>query len=298
MDKLQSMQVLLEAVDAGSFSAAARNLGLSSVMVGKHVRRLEEQLGIQLIERSTRSQRLTSAGIIYCEAARTVLAQIKMAESAIESLQANPSGLVRISAPLSLGAWIAPVISRYVIRHPALKIELVLSNRYVNLINDQFDLAIRVGKLVDSELIARPLPPYQMVICGTPAYLHKAGIPMVPADLKHHSCLGHLSVYGCIRWPLKGELEICWPGNGNFASNDGYVLRQAALEGAGLILQPELLVEDDIAAGRLVEVLHNYRPEALPANLLYQSARQPQHRLSNLVDYILAQTCMKSRQVK
>lgn len=289
MDKLFSMQVLLEVVEAGSFSAAARRLDLSAVMVGNHVRRLEEQLGTRLIERSTRSQRLTQAGGLYCESARTILAQLRLTENAIESLDTTPRGIIRISAPSTLGSTlIAPLISQYLQRHPAVKIELVLSNAFVNLIDDQFDLAIRIGVLADSELIARPLPPYAMVICGTPTYLAQAGTPRVPTDLDQHACLGHLSVYGSVKWQLKGDVEYGWPGSGGFASNDGHALRRAALAHTGLILQPAVLVADDLASGRLVEVLRDYCPDARQVNLIYLPERQAHRKLSSLIDFILS----------
>ena len=291
MNKLQSMQVLLEVVDAGNFSAAARRLGLSAVMVGKHVRQLEELLGMRLLERSTRSQRLTQAGKVYCETARGVLNQIKLAENTIESMHANPRGMIRISAPHSVGAtWIAPLVTRYLRLYPAVKIELILSNAYVNLIDDQFDLVVRVGTLADSELVARRLPPYQMVICGAPDYLLQRGTPQVPRDLERHSCLGHLSVYGCIQWPLHNADGYCWTGDGCFASNDSHALRQAALGGAGLILQPELSVINDLSTGRLVEVLRDHRPTPLQVHLLYLPARKEHKGFSNLVDFILALT--------
>src|ERR1700688_2914848 len=154
MDKLRCMEAFVAVVETGNFSAAADKLDVSSVMVGKHIRQLEELLGARLLQRSTRRQSLTEAGAAFYESARTVLEQVRVAEHSIETMQATPRGLLRMSAPL---------ISVYLRQHTEVKVELVLSNTRVDLIEEGFDMAIRIGALADSELVARPLRPYRMI---------------------------------------------------------------------------------------------------------------------------------------
>lgn len=261
MDRLRSMEVFVAVVEAGNFSAAAENLHVSSVMVGKHVRRLEEYLNTRLLNRSTRRQSLTETGAAFYKATQDILEQIRQAEDIIQTRQATPSGLLRVSAPSTLGsAAIAPLVASYSSEHPDVHVELVLNNERVDLIDDRFDLAVRIGPLADSQLIARPLKPYQMIICASPEYLNRAGGPRTISELERHRCLAHLAFGGQHRWRV-GETEYAWPLIASLMTNDGNALRSAALSGAGFILQPELLLADDIREGRLVRVLDTFLPQ-------------------------------------
>ncbi|MDB5785324.1 LysR substrate-binding domain-containing protein [Caballeronia mineralivorans] len=288
MDKLRCMEAFVAVVETGNFSAAADKLDVSSVMVGKHIRQLEELLGARLLQRSTRRQSLTEAGAAFYESARTVLEQVRVAEHSIETMQATPRGLLRVSAPVTLGACaVAPLISGYLRQHAEVKVELVLSNTRVDLIEEGFDMAIRIGALAASELVARPLRPYRMIICAAPAYLERAGVPRTSADLANHQCLAHLVWNGRTAWQLEDKPEYAWPRETRFASNDGQALRAAAVNGAGLILQPEVLLADDLAAGRLVPLLQSHVPVARPVNLVYFRDRRPRRKLMSLVEYLL-----------
>lgn len=288
MDKLRCMQVFVSAVEAGNFSAAAETLDISSVMVGKHIRQLETLLGTRLLQRSTRRQSLTEAGAAFYQSTLTVLEQVRMAEKSIEHMQATPRGLLRISAPTTLGACaVAPLLPDYLAQFPDIRVELVLSNARVDLIEDEFDLAIRVGELDDTGLVARPLRPYRMAIAASPAYLARAGTPDSWHDLAHHQCLIYQIWNGRNAWYLDGKPEQVWPAQSRFASNDGHALRYAALQGAGLVLQPEVLLADDIASGRLVPVLETHWPPVRPVHLVYLSDRRPRPKLDTLVDYLL-----------
>lgn len=288
MDKLRSMEVFVAVVEAGNFSAAADQLDMSGVMVGKHIRQLEAHLGMRLLQRSTRRQSLTEAGGGFYDNCRKVLEQVRWAETSVESLRAVPRGLLRISAPFTLGACvIAPLLASYLEAYPDVRAELALSNARVDLIEEGYDLAVRIGPLGDAELVARPLAPYQMVICASPGYLERKGVPASPADLERHHCLTHLVWNSRGGWPLSGAAGgLTWPTEGRFASNDGHALRGAALMGAGLLLQPRVLLADDLAAGRLVTVLDRYVPPARPVHLVYLPDFRPRPKLTSLVDYL------------
>ncbi|WP_245591042.1 LysR family transcriptional regulator [Deefgea rivuli] len=291
MDKLRSMAVFVSVVECGSFSAAANELMISAVMVGKHIAQLESMLGTRLLERTTRKQSLTSAGAGYFDNCKKVLEQVRWAESSVESLQTQPQGLLRVSAPINLGASvISPLVAGYLAQYPQVKLELILSNSRIDLIEDGFDLAIRTGDLGDSDLVARALPNYQLRLCASPAYLQQYGIPQHPSELQQHYCVTHLVWGHRNEWPgLRLRDQQVWPCKSRFACNDSRALRQAALNGAGIIFQPEVLLAEDIAAGRLIPILADFLPKATPVNLVYLADARPRPKLSSLIDYLLAE---------
>lgn len=281
------MEVFVAAVEAGNFSSAANRLGISSVMVGKHIVQLETLLNTRLLHRSTRKQQLTEAGARFYESARTVLEQVRAAESSIEDLQSIPRGLLRVSAPVTLGSCaIAPAATSYLEQFPGVRVDLVLSNSRVDLIDGKFDLAVRIGHLQDSQLVARPLRPYRMIICASPSYFDKHGTPVKMEDLSRHRCLTHTAWKGRHEWHVD-DTECAWPTNTHLASNDGHAIRAAALAGAGVIVQPEVLVRDDIDSGRLVPVLQLCSPPARPVNLVYLRDNRPRPKLMSLVNWLL-----------
>jgi DNA-binding transcriptional LysR family regulator len=282
------MEAFVAVVEGGNFRAAAEKLDVSSVMVGKHIRQMEEFLGTRLLHRTTRQQSLTEAGAAFYESAQAVLNQVQSAERSIESMQVAPKGMLRISAPMTLGTCsIAPILSAYLERYPLVQVELVLSNVRVDLVAEGFDIAIRIGSLEDSEFVARPIAPYRMNICAAPSYLAKRGTPETPADLVHHDCLGHLVWRGRNVWQLGDGREYAWPANSRLACNDGHALRAAAVEGAGVILQPEVLLKSDVDSGRLVPILQSFLPTSRPVNLIYLPDPRPRHKLASMVDFLL-----------
>ncbi|MGE6334198.1 LysR family transcriptional regulator [Stenotrophomonas sp. NPDC077659] len=286
MDTLRCMQAFVAVTEHGSFSAAAVQLQVSAVMVGKYIQQLEAHLGTALLQRNTRHQRLTEAGSAYLSGCRQVLEQVQQAEADVAGLQRQPQGLLRISAPTTWGSCVlAPLLSGLLRAQPLLNIELDLSNRCVDLIEDGFDAAIRVGPLPSQELVARPLPPYAMSLCASPAYLRRRGTPHTPADLAGHDCLSHLAWRGGHGWQLANGEQVDW--DARLASNDGYALREAAVAGAGLILQPTALLAADIAAGRLKPLLRDHVPAPRPMHLIYLPDRRPRPRLQCFVEYVL-----------
>ncbi len=288
MDRLRCMQAFVAVADLGSFTRAAEKLDVSAVMVGKYVQQLEAHLGTALLQRNTRRQRLTEAGTAYLAGCRQVLEQVQHVEANVAGLQLQPRGLLRISAPSTWGSCVlAPALASLLEAQPLVNIELDLSNRTVDLIEDGFDAAIRVGPLPSREVVARPLPPYAMSLCASPDYLRRKGTPHDPADLARHECLSHLSWRGGHGWRLATGDAVDWEPRARLSSNDGQALRQAALAGAGLVLQPTALLGEDIAAGRLVSVLDEHVPVARPMHLIYLPDRRPRPRLQCFVEFLM-----------
>jgi len=289
MDKLRSMEVFVAAVDSGSFTAAAERFGISAVMVGKHVRELEQRLGAALLTRTTRRQSLTEIGRQYAEQCRAILAQIDAAERGAETLRGAPRGVLKVSCAVSFGMdWLAPMIADYLEQYPEVSIDLNLNDRMIDMVEEGFDVAVRIGTLEDSSLVARPLGPYGVVICGSPAYLERRGVPQVPADLAQHECLEFSGWVPQARWRLKGEKDGRNVPLSRLRANNSYALKQAALAGFGLLMQAEVVLAQDIAAGRLVRVLDDYLPIPRPMHLLYPRARQPTPKLTSFIDFMLS----------
>ncbi|MHB1655281.1 MAG: LysR family transcriptional regulator [Burkholderiales bacterium] len=291
MDKLLSMEVFVTAVETGGFTAAAEVFQISPPMVGKHVRKLEAQLGVRLLSRTTRRQSLTEAGRQYYERCKFILEEIKAAEAGIEVMRATPRGNLRINAPVSFGSSrLAPALAQYLAAYPEVSIELTLNDKIVDLTEEGYDVAIRIGKLTDSNLVARRLAPYRMMICAAPDYLERAGTPTTPADLASHQCLGFS------RWSKRGGWNLQHnPANFSagtnirFRSNHGHALRMMALAGFGIIMQPEVLLADDVMAGKLAEILKEFWPSPRPMHLLYSRDRQAVPKLTTFIEFMLAQ---------
>lgn len=287
MDALRCMQAFVAVAERGSFAGAAEQLQVSAVMVGKYIQQLEAHLGTGLLQRNTRRQRLTEAGSAYLAGCRQVLEQVQQAEADVAGLQVQPRGLLRVSAPTTWGSCVlAPQLAGLLRAQPQLNIELDLSNRRVDLIEDGFDVAIRVGPLPSLEVVARPLPPYAMSLCAAPSYLRRRGTPRTPADLEGHDCLSHLAWRGGHGWQLANGEQVDWEAR--LTCNDGVALREAAVAGAGLVLQPTALLAGEIAAGRLKPLLRDYLPEPRPMHLIYLPDRRPRPRLQCFVDFVMA----------
>lgn len=291
MDKLRSMAVFVAVADTGSFAAAAEAENLSAVMVGKHIRQLEQHLGARLLQRDTRKQRLTEVGAAFLDDCRRILDQVRQAEAVAERLRddARPSGRLRVTAPLTLGgSAVAAVVAEYLQRYPEVSVELVLADRLSDLIAEAFDVAIRIGPLADSDhLTARPLRPYRMIVCASPDYLRRHGTPIEPAQLAEHNCLHHLLWHRNAGWRFEALSPEPLRLRGNFATNHGEALRRAAVAGCGIVLQPEVLLADDLASGRLVRLLEDQLPPPRPVHLLYPRDRQPLPKLSRFVELIM-----------
>ncbi|BBS10602.1 LysR family transcriptional regulator [Klebsiella aerogenes] len=289
MDKLRGMETFVAVVECGSFTGAAARLEMSAVMVGKYIALLEGQLGTRLLERNTRRQSLTDAGRVYFDEARRVLEQVANAERSVERLRLAPAGTLRVSAPVSFGASIiAPLTASFLQAWPEVRVELDLTNRMVDLVDEGIDLAIRIGDIQRTDLVAKYLAPYRMAICAAPDYLARHGTPQTPSDLAGHQCLSHTVWTARNEWRLPGAAEeVRWKRDAVLRCNDGYALRMAAVAGAGLLLQPEVLLAEDLANGRLVRILQNYTPEPRPIHLLWRQDLRPLPKLTRFVEHLL-----------
>jgi len=293
MDRLTSMAVFVKAAETGSFASAGVALGLSSQLVGKHVRFLEAHYGMRLINRTTRRQSLTDAGRAFYERSRAVLAESEAVDALAANLQAQPRGTLRVNAPISFGVHcLVPMLAHYLRAYPEVRVDLTLSDRIADVVDEGYDAVIRIAPLADSGFIARPLVPYRLVVCASPAYLAAHGTPVHPADLEQHECLG----FAYWAQPAAPDWEFCDAQgqqyavrvNSRFSINNGAGLRMAALEGLGIILQPLELVQDDLAAGRLVQLLPGYEPPSRPIHLLYSPDRRPTPKLRSFIDAVVA----------
>ncbi|HGY2643938.1 TPA: LysR substrate-binding domain-containing protein [Klebsiella aerogenes] len=289
MDKLRGMETFVAVVECGSFTGAATRLEMSAVMVGKYIALIEGQLGTRLLERNTRRQSLTDAGRVYFDEARRVLEQVANAERSVERLRLAPAGTLRVSAPVSFGASIiAPLTASFLQAWPEVRVELDLTNRMVDLVDEGIDLAIRIGDIQRTDLVAKYLAPYRMAICAAPDYLARHGTPQTPADLAGHQCLSHTVWTARNEWRLPGAAEeVRWKRDAVLRCNDGYALRMAAVASAGLLLQPEVLLAEDLANGRLVRILQNYTPEPRPIHLLWRQDLRPLPKLTRFVEHLL-----------
>jgi len=290
MDKLAGMTMFLRVVESGNFTVAAAASGVSPTMVAKHVRTIEQRLGARLLHRTTRRQQLTEVGRLYYERCKRVLSEVALAEASASELQASPRGLVRLVAPVSFGSQsLVPVLADYLARHPEVNVELTLDNRVPDLINEGYELGLHIGDIDTAGLVARPLRPYRRILAAAPSYLAQHGQPEHPEQLNAHSCLGLSYWRHHDRWHLVGPGgEVCAVAvKGRFSANQGGALRNAALHGAGIVLQPEVLLADDLAAGRLMPVLPAWSYRSTPMYLIYAQDSRPTAKLRSVIDLLV-----------
>jgi DNA-binding transcriptional LysR family regulator len=279
MSQLEDMRIFAETVDAQSFTAAAERLGLSKQFVSKRIAALEKRLGARLLVRSTRRLHVTDLGLAFHERALRILQDVDAAEQLISSHTAAPRGLLRLSAPMTFATLhLGSVIAAFMQRHPEVSVDVELNDRTVDLIGEGYDMAVRIGTLTDSSLIARRIADVQRITCASGEYLRRHGTPTVPDDLATHACL----TYGRARhgeWPFRVEGRSRNVAvSGPMRSNNGEMLRDAAVAGLGVVSLPDFIVAPALADGRLVTVLDAYRAEEFTVHAVY-----PQHRQSSLL---------------
>jgi DNA-binding transcriptional LysR family regulator len=291
MDILAGMKVFVAVVDAGSFAAAADRLGMSRAMASKHVSNLEDHLGTRLLNRTTRRLSLTESGAAFYERSVQVISDVAEAEQVAGRMAAVPRGILKMTMPLAYGQHrLGPVLAGYVSAYPEVKLDISLSDRKADLIDEGFDLAIRIGALPESGLIARKLGSERSVVCGSPVYLERHGVPQTPRDLADHACLGYSLTHGGEEWRLEGQSgRVAVPSAGPIKADNGDMLRLAALSGAGLIFQPLFIVADDLRAGRLVHVLPDYTSHELGIYAMYPSRKHLSAKVRTFVDFLVSQ---------
>lgn len=290
LDRLTGLRVFIAVAASGSLSGAARKLQMSQTMATKHVAALERHLGVRLFHRSTRRLSLTEAGRNYLESSERILGELDAADSAVSADRFEPRGTLRVSAPVSFGArQIAPLIGELTKRHPHLSVELGLNDRLVDLADEGFDVAVRIGTLESSSLIARRLAPCRTVVAASPAYLKARGTPKRAAELSIHNCLGYTlsRTAGVDRWPFGRNGETLVPVSGNLRSNNGDALRAAAVAGQGIIYQPTFIVADALRSGELVPITLELPPsDQLAVYAIYLPDRTPSAKVRAFIDFI------------
>lgn len=295
MDLYQAMTVFVRVVESGSMTAAGEQCGLSTTMVGNHLRALEKRLGMSLLRRTTRRQSLTEFGSVYYQRCVEVLGLVADSERLAEQAQANPHGVLRLTAPPTFGSeCLMPALADYLAQYPEIRLDVVLTDRVVDLVEEGFDVAIRLGTLDASRLIARPLMDYGLTICASPEYLQRHGYPERPEELSRHECLSFAYPAGTEwrwtekRWCLSGpEGEVSIDISGRVIVNSAQGLRQAALSGIGIVMLPNVLVWQDLQQGRLVKLLDHYQLPSRPMHLVYSQDRYRSLKLRSFVDYAL-----------
>ncbi len=286
MDRTNAMVVFSQVVETGSFSEAARRLTLSKSQVSKQVTALERRLGAQLLHRTTRKLSLTDTGRSFYERCAQIVREVEEAERAVIHAQATPQGLLRVNAPMSFGHLaFAPALPPFLSRHPELRVELVLDDRQVDVIEGGFDVTIRVARrLSDSSLIARRVASVRIVVCGTPDYLARRGVPATPDELAGHDCL----VYAYQeRWHFRGPAgEQAVGVSGPLLANNGDALREAALAGLGLVQLPSFIVGAELASGALRTLLEPFEDQGSAIWALYSPTRHLSGKVRAFVDFL------------
>lgn len=288
MDKLNAMTAFARVVETDGFSAAARRMGLSRAMVSRLVRQLEDALGTRLLNRTTRRLSLTEAGRAYYERCVSLLAELDALESSVSELTTDARGVLRVNAPVTFGyLHVAPLLPQFLQRHPQASIELTLNDRVVNLVEEGYDLAIRIGRLSDSSLVARRLAPVRLVACASPDYLARHGVPETPSDLAQHNCLGYTYAAQLREWVLeRGDERQTVHVRGNLDANSGDAIRVAGLAGLGIMLQPTFIVGDDLRRGALVRVLDDWVAADIAVHAVYPHRRHLSTKVRLFIDLL------------
>ncbi len=289
MDKLEAMNALVKVVASGSYAEAARRLGLTRSAVSKGVMELEELLGARLLDRTTRRVTPTEAGLAYYERCISILAQIEETEAQVSRLHDEPKGILKANAPMTFGTlYLGKAVADFMIRYGDLKVELTLTDRFIDPLEEGADITVRIGALVDSSLIARRIAPARLVLVASPDYLQKHGTPQVPADLINHRCLSYGHTTSMQRWHLTERGQPISVSIGScMSSNNGDALRDAAVRGIGITSLPTFIVGEDISAGRLKVVLPDNRPADLTIHALYAPNRYLAAKTRVFIDFLI-----------
>lgn len=288
MDTHAAMHTFAKVVELGSFAAAAGRLELAPSAVTKQVAFLERKYGVRLLNRTTRKLSLTDAGRAFYERIRPLLAELEELELALQADVQRPSGKLRISAPFTFGILhLGPAVAEFMRQYPEVKVDLELNDRTVDLVEEGFDLAVRIGPMGDSTLVARQLAEIKIIVCAAPSYLAEHGTPQHPDDLKQHSCLNYTYSSSGNVWDFMkdGQTHLVSVA-GTFRANNGDVIRTAALAGHGLIMQPDFIIGADIAAGRLVPVLPEYKVPSIGLYAVYPHRRFLSAKVRAFVEHL------------
>ena len=291
MDRWTEIELFVQVAETGSLSRAAELLDLSNASASRHLAALEERLGVRLVERNTRRLYLTDTGQEFFQRARTILADLRDAESTVNAAALNPTGVLRVTASLSFSMHhIAPLLREYTDRYPNVTVHVEAANRYMDIIDNNIDVAIRNREYEpDSNITIRRLAGTRRVLVAAPAYLSKLGVPREIDELHRHKLLiyTHANNPNELRF-TRGDEQQTINVKGLLESNDGQVLRAAALDGMGILVQPSYIVYDDIVAGRLVPMLDDWDLPRLTVNLAYPSRKHLSAKVRTFIDFMAA----------
>ena len=291
MDRLEAMDIFVRIVETGSFSAVARDLGTTQPTISKQITALERQLKTRLLERSTRSLNVTASGTTYYERCKRILEDVKAAEGALGRLQSSLTGTLHVNGSIALGQlFLTPLLLEFQRRYPELTVELTLNDRYIDLVEEGVDVAVRLGRLADSNLVARRLGATRRVLVATRTYLDAHGTPQEPAQLARHNCLLYAYLSTGNEWTFRGpQGDLRVHVHGNFKANNGHSIREAMLAGAGVALTPDWLVHEELQSGTVVALLPEFAPAPLEVNAVYPSGRHVSAKLRTFVDFLQEQ---------
>lgn len=289
MDRLAEMHAFVQVVECGGFTDAAQRIGISKSAVSKHVASLEARLGARLLTRTTRRVSPTELGLAYYERARRVIQSLDEADSMVTAMQATPRGLLRVSAPVTFGVRpLSGAIARFLGAYPDVDVDMTLDDRFVELIAEGFDVAIRIGKLEDSSLKARKLTEVRAMLVAAPAYLERRGTPRTIDDLSGHQLLQYSNLSSGSFWRLRGpsgeERQV--RAGGRLMVNNGESLAQAAEAGLGIVMVPGFILGDALGTGRLVELLPDRPRDIIGIYAVYPQGRFPQPKLRAFIDFL------------
>jgi DNA-binding transcriptional LysR family regulator len=283
------MSVFIAVTEAGSFVGAAEGLRISKAAVSRHVDALEQRLGVRLLQRTTRRLSLTEEGRMFAVRAKEILAALEEAESEVGSRTREPSGLIRINVPLTFGIMhLAPLWADFLQNYPLIDLDITLNDRVVDLVEEGYDLAVRISDLPNSGLISRKLVSTRTVLCASPTYLERHGTPHHPRDLAQHRVLAYAGWANRDEWHFDGpEGKVAVRTRARVYSNNGDTCRSIALQHGGIMLQPGFMLDDDLRRGDLVELMPAYRAIELGVYAVYPTRKQLPLKVRRLVDYLV-----------
>jgi len=289
-----NLELFVKTIEVGSFSALGRQLHMAPSSISRQINALEKELGVRLLQRTTRNISLTEAGQIYFEHVSKILSDLEEAQLAITQLQANPKGILRLNVAIPFGERnIVPLIPEFLRLYPDLKIDLTLEDRAIDLVEERVDLSIRISRLDDSSIVARKLADNQFVVCASPQYFEVHSLPSTPNDLSRHNCLINKNIYNSDTWQFrKGNSTQNMSVSGNFLANTGGALYQAMLSDLGIAVLPTWFVGEDIKQGKLQVVLGDYAVN-LPAMIdsaiyaLYPAGQYLPPKVRVFIDFLI-----------
>jgi DNA-binding transcriptional LysR family regulator len=291
MDRLAAMRAFARVVESQNFTAVARESGVSQPTISKLVADLETHLGVRLLNRSTRSVSPTDEGLVYYDHCRRILDALDEAEASVGNRRTEPGGLVRIGAPVAFGRLhVVPRMKRFLDLYPRVSVDLVMADRFSDLVEEGIDLSVRIGELSDASLVARRVGRTTRVTVGAPDYFARHGEPKTPEDLADHNCLVYTPLSTVDEWHFEGpEGPIRVRVKGSFRANNSEAVREAAIAGLGIAVTPTWLFRDELERGLLKVVLHGFEPRRLPINIVYPSRRFLSAKVQALADFLAAE---------